>query len=210
MKVEKWWNEICGRWKREKPREKPNQIPFRPPRNPLGGTETRTRDPSGGRRAPNCLCHEAAFQLVIFCLRCNTDHRKVLCSLKSIQDHKLVIIESYIEISPVILEQWCPKLNEGGWVDFPLSTSCILQSTLPLSMSLLRIALVACLCVSYDNRHRIACLLPSLTTLDYYLVLILRVAATIDLYDDARLVERGIYTDYVIISKETSLGITAV
>ena len=61
MSVEKWWNEIGGRGKREKPHENPTQTPFRPPRNPHGGTETRTRDPSGGRRAPNRLRHEAAF-----------------------------------------------------------------------------------------------------------------------------------------------------
>ena len=60
MGVEKWWNEICGRGKREKPREKPTQTLFRPPRNPHGGTEIRTRDPSGGRRASNRLRHEAA------------------------------------------------------------------------------------------------------------------------------------------------------
>ena len=60
MSVEKWWNEIGGRGKREKPHEKPTQTPFCLPRNPHGGTETRTRDPSGGRRAPNCLRHEAA------------------------------------------------------------------------------------------------------------------------------------------------------
>ena len=60
MGVEKWWNEIFGRGKREKPREKPTQTPFRPPRNSHGGTETRTRDPSGGRRAANRLRHEAA------------------------------------------------------------------------------------------------------------------------------------------------------
>ena len=60
MSVEKWWNEICGRGKREKPREKPTQTPFHPPRNPHGVTETQTRDPSGGRRAPNRLRHEAA------------------------------------------------------------------------------------------------------------------------------------------------------
>ena len=53
--MEKWWNEICGRGKWEKPREKPTQTPFRPQRNPHGGTEKRTRDPSGGRRASNCL-----------------------------------------------------------------------------------------------------------------------------------------------------------
>ena len=57
--VEKWWNESRGRGKREKPCEKPTQTPFRPPRNPHAGTETRTRDPSGGRRAPNRLRHEA-------------------------------------------------------------------------------------------------------------------------------------------------------
>ena len=61
MGVEKWWNEICGRGKWEKPRKKPNQTPFRPPRNPHGGTETRTRDPSGGMRASNRLRHEAAY-----------------------------------------------------------------------------------------------------------------------------------------------------
>ena len=60
MSVEKWWNEIYGRGKREKPREKPTQTPLRPPRNPHGGTETRAWDPSGGRRAPNRLRHEAA------------------------------------------------------------------------------------------------------------------------------------------------------
>ena len=60
MSVEKWWNEICGRGRRGKPREKPTQTPFRPPRNPRGVTETRTRDPSGGRRVPNRLRHEAA------------------------------------------------------------------------------------------------------------------------------------------------------
>ena len=68
MSVEKWWNEICGRGKREKPREKPTQTSFHPPRNPHGGTETRTRDPSGGRRAANRLRHEAA---VIINYKCN-------------------------------------------------------------------------------------------------------------------------------------------
>ena len=58
MSVEKWWNEISGRGKREKPREKPTQTPFRPPRHPYGVTETATRDPSGGRRASNRLRHE--------------------------------------------------------------------------------------------------------------------------------------------------------
>ena len=65
MSVEKWWNEICDRGKREKPREKPTLTPFRPPRNPHGVTETRARDPSGGRRAPNRLRHEAARTLLL-------------------------------------------------------------------------------------------------------------------------------------------------
>ena len=60
MSVDKWWNEICGRGKREKPRDIPTQTSFRPPRNPHGVTETRTRDPIGGRRAINRLHHEAA------------------------------------------------------------------------------------------------------------------------------------------------------
>ena len=53
-------NEIFGRGKREKYRETPTQTPFRPPRNPHGGTEMQTRDLSGGSRVPNRLCHEAA------------------------------------------------------------------------------------------------------------------------------------------------------
>ena len=52
--VEKWWNGICNTRKRGKPRENSTQTPFRP-RNPHGVTETRTRDPSGGRRASNRL-----------------------------------------------------------------------------------------------------------------------------------------------------------
>ena len=66
MSVEKWWNEICGRGKREKTREKPTQTSFSPPRNPHGGTETRTRVPSGGRRAANRLRHEAAIYWEMF------------------------------------------------------------------------------------------------------------------------------------------------
>ena len=50
MSVEKLWNEICGKGEREKHREKSTQIPFRPPQNPHGVTETRTRDPSDRRR----------------------------------------------------------------------------------------------------------------------------------------------------------------
>ena len=65
MSVEKWWNEICGRGKWENPREKPTQTPFRPPKNPHLGTETRTRDPSGRRRAPNRLRHEAATIVIL-------------------------------------------------------------------------------------------------------------------------------------------------
>ena len=71
MSMEKWWNEICGRGKREKPREKPTQTPFRAPRNPHGVTETRTRDPSGGRRVPNSLRHEAALVIMITRLKLN-------------------------------------------------------------------------------------------------------------------------------------------
>ena len=66
---------------------------------------------------------------------------------------------------------------------------------------------MVCLRVSFDKCHSIACLLPSLTTVYYYFVLILRVAATANLEDDGRLVDREMYTDYVIVSKETSLGI---
>ena len=58
MIVKKWWIEFYVRGKREKPREKFNQTLIRPPRNPHGVIETRTLDPSGGRRATNRLRHE--------------------------------------------------------------------------------------------------------------------------------------------------------
>ena len=48
VSVEKWWNEISGRGKRDKPREKTTQTPFRPLRNPHGVIEMRTLDLSGG------------------------------------------------------------------------------------------------------------------------------------------------------------------
>ena len=73
MSVEKWWNEISGRGKRKKLREKPTQTPFRPPRNPHGVTKMRTRDPSSGRRAPNRLCHEAAPQIYYYFQFLKTD-----------------------------------------------------------------------------------------------------------------------------------------
>ena len=55
--VEKRWNEMFGLGKTGELRGKPTQTPFRPPQNPHGVTETRTRDPSGGRRASNRLRH---------------------------------------------------------------------------------------------------------------------------------------------------------
>ena len=58
--VEKRRNEICGRRKREKSREKLIQTPFR---NPHGVTEMRTRDLSGGRLASNSLHHGAIGQV---------------------------------------------------------------------------------------------------------------------------------------------------
>ena len=64
MSVEKWWNEICNRERQEKPWETPTQTPFRPSRNPHGVTETRTWDPSSGRRVPNRLCYEAAYLII--------------------------------------------------------------------------------------------------------------------------------------------------
>ena len=61
MKVEKWWNEICGRRKQEKTREKSTQTPFRPPRNPHGVDRDKLAIPAmGGVRQAACA-HVAAF-----------------------------------------------------------------------------------------------------------------------------------------------------
>ena len=89
MSVEKWWNEISGKGKREKPREKPNQTPFRPPRNPHGGTETRTRDPSGGRRA--IFINKGLISYGNLCIGPND---RVLYSTPSIGNRNYVTIEA--------------------------------------------------------------------------------------------------------------------
>ena len=111
--------------------------------------------------------------------RCVTDAHAVACS---------TAVDQNLEYTAVM-----PKVSEGGVDGFSSFTFCVLQSSLPLSKTLLFIAMVASWCVSYDNRHRIACLLPSLTTLLYYFVFILRVTATADLSDDGRLLV-GEYT----------------
>ena len=61
MSVEKWWNEICGRGKREKPREKPTRPRFvhhethmEGPRRELGTPEV------GGERLTACATRPPA------------------------------------------------------------------------------------------------------------------------------------------------------
>ena len=77
------------------------------------------------------------------------------------------------------------KVSEGGIGG--VSSFHFLRTTLYPSLRLCSkvhcIAVVVC-CVSFDNRHRIACFLPSVTTRHYYFVLILRVTATTELSDD--------------------------
>ena len=57
MSMEKWWDEIRDRVKREKRWEKPTQTSFRPPWNQHEVIETRTRVSSDGRQAYNRLRH---------------------------------------------------------------------------------------------------------------------------------------------------------
>ena len=80
--------------------------------------------------------------------------------------------------------------RRGGWnFLFPLSTYYkVLYTSLRLCSEVHSTVVVVCCCVSFNNRHRTACLLPSLTTVNYYFVLILHVTATTDLSDDGRLV----------------------
>ena len=84
-----------------------------------------------------------------------------------------------------------PKVSAGGggWnFLFPLSVSYkALYPSLRLCSEVHSIAVLVCWCVSFDNRHRIACLLPSLTT-EHYFVLILHVTATTESTEDGRLV----------------------
>ena len=55
---------FVARGKQEKPQEKPTRILFRPPRNSHVMTETRTRDPSGGRQQFNLLRHGTAEKII--------------------------------------------------------------------------------------------------------------------------------------------------
>ena len=70
--MEKWWNEICGRGKREKPREQAIQIPFRPPRNPHGGPKKCYTKQNTDRSILNFTCkrnNTSAFSLYMIMTR---------------------------------------------------------------------------------------------------------------------------------------------
>ena len=55
MNVEKWWNEICGRGKREKPREKPTQPRFVNHETHMEGPRRELGTPAvGGERLTAC------------------------------------------------------------------------------------------------------------------------------------------------------------
>ena len=55
MSMEKWWNKISGRRKREESREKPNQTPIRPLQNPHGVIERDLGTPAiGGKSLTAC------------------------------------------------------------------------------------------------------------------------------------------------------------
>ena len=55
MSVKKWWNEIYGRGKLEKPREKPTQTPFRPPHETQEGPRRELGTPAvAGERLTAC------------------------------------------------------------------------------------------------------------------------------------------------------------
>ena len=55
MSVEKWWNEVCGRGKREKPREKPTQLRFVHHETHMEGPRRELGTPAvGGERLTAC------------------------------------------------------------------------------------------------------------------------------------------------------------
>ena len=63
MSVEKWWNEICGRVKRKKPRE--NLLrPVSSITKPTWSDRDVNSGPSVWRRMPNRLHHEATMQFL--------------------------------------------------------------------------------------------------------------------------------------------------
>ena len=100
------------------------------------------------------------------------------------------------------VNQWCPNSAKEGWGEFPLFTFCIPQSTLPLSKTVHCIAVVVCWCFIWQ--------LPSnslFVAITDYIILLFRFDFTLLLL---KVGGRGIYTDYVIVTKETSLGIDGV
>ena len=106
MSVEKWWNEISGRGKREKPREKPTQIPFRPPRNPHGVTETRSRDPSaavGGERLTACATRPPIYHKLMDQLNWN-----FVCSLLSKSSLYSIKIIKFWKYGNFKIQSQCP------------------------------------------------------------------------------------------------------
>ena len=72
MSVEKWWNEICGRGKRAKPREKPYPDPshMEGPRRELGTPAV------GGERLTACATRPPLISL-IYLIRKTTYHGEI-------------------------------------------------------------------------------------------------------------------------------------
>ena len=108
------------------------------------------------------------------------------------------------------LEQWCPKSAKEGWVEFPLSTFCVLTKHSPVSKALLRsiwhcsVSLLMCFVWQPPSNS----LFVAVT--DYRTLLFCFDSTRHRFYGTFRRLKvggRGTYTYYVIVSKETSLGI---
>ena len=84
MSVDKLWNKICDRARRDKLREKLTQITIRPPRNPHEVTETQTRDPvvEDERQTAYAKEQHIIFKLLIFNTR-NIQIKHAFCDFHS-------------------------------------------------------------------------------------------------------------------------------
>ena len=111
--------------------------------------------------------------------------------------------------TPYISDAQCQR-RRGGWSFlFPLSAYYkALYPSLRLCSEVYCIAVVVCWCVSFDNCHQVACLLPSLTT-EHYILFWFYVSQLLRILLWRKVGGRGIYTDYIIVSKEMTSGIAS-
>ena len=123
---------------------------------------------------------------ILWALREYTSVNHVKVNVTVLQGNKLeiiIFISGQLRGASIQTSDAQSQRRRGGGWNFLFPLSAYQKAPYP-SLRLYIVLQWWFVCVSFNNRHRIACLLSSLTTDHYHFVLILRVTATVDLSDD--------------------------